>query len=211
MSGEEGFQRAGSDRRSHQLRLVEYSQRRPGRLTSRLLTKMRQLLARDAGSAINFASNPDMTPSTSTSYLLTVMIPTYKEKLGVRLLRELRTVTAALDNIAAGQGAVAADILSQRLKALELQLNDNGWHRAQYLELIAPEGAGLAEQDEQRMAAREQALEAKMQLQSRPRTPWTAEGKGKGEGVGKGRGKKGGKRGKWTSPEQDTKEKTPVA
>ena len=80
MSGEEGFQRAGSDRRSHQLRLVEYSQKRPGRLTSRLLTKMRQLLARDAGSAINLASNPDMTPSTSTSYLLTVMIPTYKEK-----------------------------------------------------------------------------------------------------------------------------------
>ena len=30
-----------------------------------------------------------------------MMIPTYKEKLGVRLLRELRTVTAALDNIAA--------------------------------------------------------------------------------------------------------------
>jgi hypothetical protein len=67
--------------------------------------------------------------------------------------------------------------LTQRLKALELQLSDNGfiierrrklssgsWHRAQYLELIAPERAGLAE-DEQRMAAREQALEAKMQQQ----------------------------------------------
>ena len=58
--------------------------------------------------------------------------------------------------------------MSQRLKALELQLNDNGWQWAQYLKLIAPEGAGLAEQEEQRMAAREQALELKMQQQARP-------------------------------------------
>ena len=211
-SGDEGFRGGGPDRRSHQLRLVEYSQRRPGRLTSRLLTKMQTLLSRDAGPPFQGdASRTDMTPATATSYLLTVMIPTYREKLGIRLLRELRTVSSALDNIAAGRGEVAADILSQRLKALELQLNDNGWQRAQYLELIAPEGAGLAEQEEQRMAAREQALEMKMLQQVRPRAPWTPDGKGKGDSIPKGKGKKGGKKGRWGAPEGEQKEKPPPA
>ena len=213
LSDEEGFQRGAPDRRSHQLRLVEYSQRRPGRLASRLLVKMRGLLARDAGSPFNLASGPDLTPSTATSYLLTVMIPSYREKLGIRLLRELRTVAAALDNIACGQGEAAADILGQRMKAFELQMSDNGWQRAQYLELIAPEGAGLAEQDEQGMAAREQALEAKMMQQvNRPKPIWnTSEGKGKGDGQYKGKGKKGGKKGKWTPAEAENKGGTPVA
>eukprot|EP00435_Cladocopium_sp_Y103_P044150 s460_g12.t1 len=97
-----------------------------------------------------------------------------------------------------GRAECAADHLAQRLKALELQLVDNGWQRAQYLELIAPEGANLAEQDEQRMAAREQAMEAKMRQQVQQRTPWSPDNKGKGDPKGKGRGKKGGKRGEWT-------------
>eukprot|EP00435_Cladocopium_sp_Y103_P041227 s979_g11.t1 len=209
-SDDPDFRGGGSDKRSHQLRLVEYSQKRPGRLTSRLLTKMQGLLSRDAGPPILSASSQDLTPPTATSYLLTVMIPTYRERLGVRLLRELRTACAALDNIACGRGEVAADILSQRVKALELQLNDNGWQRAQFLELIAPEGAGLAEQDEQRMAARENALEQKMQNQLKPRTSWSGEGKGKGEYPHKGKGKKGGKKGKWSTPEGE-KEKPPAA
>ena len=175
---------------------------------------MRGLLARDAGSPFNIASNPDLTPATATSYLLTVMIPTYRDKMGIRLLREIRTVSAALDQIACGQGEIAADILGQRLKALELQMNDGRWQRAQFLELIAREGAGLAEQEEQRMAAKEQALEARMlQVVGRPKGAWTpSEGKGKGEGLNKGKGKKGGKRGKWQPADQaDNKAAAPIA
>ena len=153
---------SGQEEPSAQLGLVEYFQRRPGRLTSRLLTKMQTLLSRDAGPPFNAASSRDLTPATAASYLLTVMVPTYREKLGIRFLRELRTVSAALDHIASGHGEVAGDIPSQRMKALELQPNDGGWQRAQFLELMAPEGAGLAEQEEQWMAAREQALEQKI-------------------------------------------------
>ena len=63
-------------------------------------------------------------------------IPTHREKLGVRLLREMRTIAGAVDEIARGKPEAAGDILSQRLKALELQLVDNSWQRAQFLELI---------------------------------------------------------------------------
>ena len=150
-----------------------------------------------------------MTPATATGYLLTVLIPTHKDKLGVRLLRELRTISMALDYVATGRQEAAADLLAQRMKALELQLVDGGWQRAQYLELIQPEGARLAQQEEQRMAAREQATEAKLRLQVQPKAPWNPEPKGKGDGKGKGRGKKGGKRGEWTTAAAEIKEKAP--
>ena len=208
-SAEEGFQRGVSDRRSHQLKLVEYSQKRPGRLASRLLVKMQELLARDTGTPINLLASENMTPATATGYLLTVLIPTHKDKLGVRLLREMRTVAMALDYVATGRQEAAADLLAQRMKALELQLVDGGWQRAQYLELIQPEGASLAEQEEQRMAAREQATEAKLRLQVQPKAPWNPEPKGKGDVKGKGRGKKGGKRGEWTTAAAEIKEKAP--
>jgi hypothetical protein len=97
------------------------------------------------------------------------------------------------------------------MKAFELQLNDGGWQRAQFLELIAPEGAGLAEQEEQRMAAREQALEQKMLQQVKPRPTWQPEGKGKGDVAQKGKGKKRGRRGKRSAPEGEAKDKTPPA
>ena len=83
--------------------------------------------------------------------------------------------------------------------------------KSSILGLIPPEGASLAEQDEQRMAAREQATEAKMRQQVQQKTPWTPEPKGKGDGKGKGRGKKGGKRSDWASSPVENKDKPPPA
>ena len=205
-SDESDFQGGASEKRGQQLRLVEYAQHRPGRLTSRLLLKMQGLLAKDTEAPFNRKSlESNMTPATATPYLLTVMVPTYKEKMGVRLLRELRTLAAALDEIAQGKPAAAGDILSQRLKALELQLSDGGWQRAQYFELIPPEGAGLAERSEQRMAAKEHAQEIKMR-QYLNRDAWKPDWKGKGDGKGKkGKDKDGGKKGKGKESNQETK------
>ena len=68
----------------------------PGRLTSRLLLKMQNLLAKE-GAPINQERPGNMTPETATAYLLTILIPTHREKLGVRLLREMRTIAGAVD------------------------------------------------------------------------------------------------------------------
>eukprot|EP00438_Fugacium_kawagutii_P018628 Skav224574 [mRNA] locus=scaffold246:87657:89250:- [translate_table: standard] len=210
---ESGFRGAASEKRSQQLRLMEYALLKPGRLTSRLVLKMQQLLARESGAAINDLSRlSTLTPPVATSYLLTVMVPTHRERLGVRLLREIRTLTAALDELARGENARAGDIISQRLKALELQLTDGGWQRAQFLELIPPEGPQLAERSEQAMAAREQAAEAKMRqyLPGVGRSTWYPEGEtSKGKGKGKQKGKKGsGQKGQ--NPPQESP-KAPVA
>ena len=53
----------------------------------------------------------------------------------------------------------AADVLAQRLKALELFQSDGGWNRAQYLELLDAEGPSLLGRDEAVMASKEWAGE----------------------------------------------------
>ena len=205
---EESFQGGASDKRSHQLQLVEYAQRRPGRLTSRLLLKMQGLLSRDTGAPFNLqAERITMTPPAATAYLLTILVPTLQGRMGQRTLREFRTIAGAVDEIAKGNFRVAADLLTQRLKALELSMTDNGWDRASFLELIPPEGAGLAERGEQGMAAREQANEMKMRGGYQGRGNWNYEGKGKNDQRPKGRGKKGAKNQKG----QDNHEKPPPA
>ena len=143
---------------------------------------MRTLLAREEGARTE-------TPSTATSYFLTVMAPSYQEKLNLRMRREMRTVALALDQIAAGQSPQAADALAQRLKALELQVSDQSWSRAQHLELLPREGAALVDKDETYMATKEQAVDAKMRTAI---SGWGPKGKGKDDDAkGKGKGKKG--------------------
>eukprot|EP00438_Fugacium_kawagutii_P002432 Skav223208 [mRNA] locus=scaffold2072:203972:205516:+ [translate_table: standard] len=194
--------------KSKQLQLMEYSMRKPGRLASRLLTKMRTLLAREEGALSS--SGMSLTPSTATSYFLTVVVPTHQARMGRGLQREMRTVAKALDLIASGSNERAADVLGQRLKALEMMVADGSWARAQHIELLPPEGATLVEHDETVMATQEQVLENKLK-------GWKGKGIGKDldqrpKGKeGKGKDKRGGKwsnKASWgTPPAEAEKEK----
>ncbi|CAE7762207.1 unnamed protein product [Symbiodinium sp. CCMP2592] len=159
-SSDSSFREASSSR-DRQLQLLEYSERYPGRLSARLLQKMRMLLARDGG-ALNFAAREDPAPPVATSYLLTIMVPEYRAKVGVRLLRELKTLCKALDLVVEGEARRAADLLAQRVKAIEASLAGDHWLKAQFLELVPREGSLLMETDEAVMAARQLALETKV-------------------------------------------------
>ncbi len=113
------FQVGVPDKKAHQLILQEYAEKRPGRLTARMLQKMSTLMSRSGTPANQMNPVQDRTPPVATPYLLTVILPTCKEKLNIRFLRELKTLSYALDFIALGQGERASDILAQRMKALE--------------------------------------------------------------------------------------------
>ncbi|CAJ1433719.1 unnamed protein product, partial [Effrenium voratum] len=147
--------------RSRQLQLQEYALRKPGRLASRLLIKMQDLISREGGPpATDLRSNA--TPACGVNYFHTILVPTYRDKMHLRLSRELRTLLMALDAVAKGESPRAADLLAQRVKALELYLCDQTWHRAQHLELIPGEGPGLVDKDELWMASREMGGEMKL-------------------------------------------------
>eukprot|EP00439_Symbiodinium_sp_Y106_P065143 s176_g10.t1 len=63
-------------------------------------------------------------PPVPSSYLLTIMVPEFRTKLGIRQLRELKTLCRAVDLVVEGEARPAADILAQRavMAARELAL-----------------------------------------------------------------------------------------
>ena len=217
-SEESSFQAGVPEKKSQQLVLMEYADHKPGRLAARLLQKMAQIASR-TGAPMNsvLAANVTRTPQAAVQYYLTVLYPQHKEKMPLRLQREMRTLAQALDYLGAGELERCADLVAQRLKALELTIHDQGWSRAQFLELIPLETAGLADAEEQRMASKEQLMEAKMRK-------WLMGQRGgpKGEiqatedvraqpGKGKWKGGKKGDRGKGKGAEPPSKDKPPVA
>jgi len=74
-----------------------------------------------------------------TTYLTTAMIPgaaAAGQHMGVRTMREMRTLSEALDALIRGEPAKAGDILMQRFRAAEMAVSDGHWTLAQHLELI---------------------------------------------------------------------------
>ena len=118
-SGEDSVFReapAGSTSLSGQQKLVRYSQKYPGRLASRLLLKMKEGAARELVGANN---EEGATPPLASHFVLTVLMPQLGSKASLRTQRELRTLAKGLDLLARGETSQCADLLGQRIKALE--------------------------------------------------------------------------------------------
>lgn len=180
--------------KSGQQALVLYSHRKPGRLAARLLLKMQSEVALGSTGA---TTNPkDRTPPTATHYFLTIMAPQLGSRMNLRTQRELRTLVVAVDHLARKAPARAADVLSQRIKALERATTEGHWNTAQFLELIPSEMSTLLERDEQAYVAKEYLQEMKVRNYEKPRLVTGGGGKKGDKGQGKGRGDQGGGKGK---------------
>ena len=129
----------------------------------------------------------------ASAYYLNVFVPLYKDRIAAPRMRELRHWCRVLDHVAKDEFGNAADVIAQRIKAVEKAFVDNSWTQATHLELIEPDGATLLDKSEDLMLVREAELELK--VRGPARAPWY-DGKGKGKkGQGKdyqwGKGKKG--------------------
>ncbi|CAK0794640.1 unnamed protein product, partial [Prorocentrum cordatum] len=109
--------------------------------------------------------------------------------MGPRYSREARTVCRALDLLAQRKYGECADLLAQRLKALERALVDGHLDRAIWCELIAPDSIALMDRDEDRMLATEQQLEQRLRQRPAWIQPSHDKGSGKGKDKDKGKGK----------------------
>ena len=173
--------------KSGQMALMGYSLRHPGRLAARLLLKMKSEVA--LGSTGANMESDDKTPAVGVQYLLQILTPHLGARMNVRTQRELRTLMVILDLLARNQPARAADVVSQRVKALERATSEGNWSSAQFLELIPTEAASMLERDEEVYLSKEALLEQRLKGGERP--SWKAQkGDPKG-GKGKGRGQKG--------------------
>ena len=114
---------------------MSWAEEYPGRLAARLLQRMENNVGRD-GEANSWAK--DSAPAAARAYHIRVLKVTYPD-MTPRNARELHTLAVLLDHLALGRTKHAADIIAQRIKALERSIVDMGkWDHAQYLELIPP-------------------------------------------------------------------------
>ena len=184
-SSEESSFRKGSSvsAKSSQMRLVRYAERHPGRLASRLLLKMQEATAR--GALEPSGETKSLTPAVAQNHLLTVLLPSLGEKAGVRTRRELKTLTKVLDSLVRGDPAGAADVVAQRVKALERASHEAHWGTAQYLEL-------LPDRSEETFVTAQFLLDQKIKSYDQPDRRRPPKGGKDKEGKGKdGKNKKG--------------------
>ena len=80
----------------------------------------------------NPADRGELTPPSAVHYFHTMIVPQLGQRLGMRAHRETRTLCAALDMLARKLPAHAADVLGQRLKAIEKSCHDGHWQAAQF-------------------------------------------------------------------------------
>ena len=182
--------------KSSQQRLLAYTNRCPGRLACRLLLKMQAATARDTvGPA---SSKSSRTPPVAMHHILTVLLPNLGAKAGLRSARELRTLGSIMDQLAVGSPSKAADIVCQRIKAVERASHEGHWGSAQFLKLLPPENSMLLGRNEEMFVTKEYLLDQKLKSYDRP--PGRGEGGGKGKAKGaKGKTKEKGDRGLGTN------------
>ena len=93
--------------------------------------------------------------------------------LGPNTLRELKTLSEIMDQLAAGQFGRAADVATQRYKAIEMAMQDGDWKRASHLELLPDAKRLLTGRDEQELITRELRHEMRLRkFLDEGRAPW---------------------------------------
>ena len=132
-------------------KLAEWADQNEGVLTARLLQRMADALGRDGKRR---SWDITSTPAVANSYVLQV-IQTSFPSLGGRNQRELLTLAEALDRMASGDYGRAADVLSQRFKAIEMALHDGEWSRASHVEILPQTGRPLLSRQEEALVARD--------------------------------------------------------
>ena len=137
----------------------------------------------------------EMTPPAAVHYFHTMIVPQLGQKLTFRAHRELRTLCTVLDLLARKQPAHAADLVGQRVKAIEKSCHDGHWAAAQYLELLGPDGGGLLERGEEVFMNREHLLGLKLKGWQRKRSQGERRKEREGQGKRKRRKQRQGQEG----------------
>ena len=74
----------------------------------------------------------------------------------------MMTLCTVMDLLAQKRFAEVGDVVSQRLKAVEVSDRDEGWNRARFIELVPEDGQMLATQAELNLAGKEIERERKV-------------------------------------------------
>ena len=120
----------------------DYSQAHPGRLYEQAMAGVASRLGERVGPGF-VVNQPRM-----SAYLQSVICNKHP-KIAVPILRELRTLAEAIDELSAGHVASTADLAMQRFKAIEHSLSHQGkWQLARALEVTRDEDTLVSVEEE---------------------------------------------------------------
>ena len=139
-------------------KLAVWADGHPWVLSARILQMMSDQLGRD-GRRRDWL--PEECPPVATNYVHQILRPQFPS-MGARNRRELDTLGEIMDRLAVGEFGRAADLVTQRFKAVEMALHDGDWTRATHLELLADPKRLLTSRDEEELIARELRDEMKL-------------------------------------------------
>jgi hypothetical protein len=138
--------------------ISEIAARHPGLLLSNALQEIGKYLQTRSGPA-----NGETEVGRVLTYVMTVYMQRFtSQEIGIRNLRELRTLAEALDALLEGNLARVGDLLVQRLKAIEMAVFDGNWNLARHLELIPPQEVTLVSVPEKAQAAKVELQRVKL-------------------------------------------------
>ena len=136
-------------------RIHRIHEKRPGALANMTLKRCQELLERAVGRGA--AQKETELPAVARAYLSQIYLNRHNEaSIGLRNLRELRTLSTLIDYLAMNDPLRALDVAVQRVKSIELFVVQGQWNQASLLELILPE-------DEQRAWSREELKAAQQE------------------------------------------------
>ena len=160
-------------------------QKYPGCLAATTVMEARNSLVTAAGTS--WALEKNALPPVLTQYVRQTVLGS----MGAPMAQEVLTVAQALDHLLLGKVGSCADLLGQRLKALESLGKGSHWTIARQHELIRVDSQGLADEAEHREAAsrarEDDKLRGMLARSYQGSKPDNSQGKGK-----KGKDSKGG-------------------
>ena len=171
--------------RGGKTKLLQYHQRHPGKLARQMLELMEKEV-RDESDIAERRSKRKMPVVGKAFHRVLLRSHPY---MGKRNQQELLTLLTTLDHLAGGRWQKAADIIAQRVKALEKHMQDDPtFAQARFLELVDADSTSLVSPDEcelmMRNRKREMALATYVRPDPRPwggSKGWKDWGKGKGQ------------------------------
>ena len=132
--------RRDTDLAGKQRRLRKMAEAKPGCLLSRGYGLMHEQLGTLYGDKGVTSSADNLLQPAAVRYLLSSALPLMDlRKVGKEKLRELRTLSSALDLIVSGKIGLAGDYLMQRMKSILMGMRDGSTTASRYLELIPME------------------------------------------------------------------------
>ena len=152
----------------------------PGALSAAAIGEAKKHLVTSAGNTMSMDKRS--LPPIMSQYARQVVTP----GMSPPLTQEVLSVALAIDYLMVGRVAGACDVLCQRMKSLESLGRGNHWAEGRQLELMRGDGAGLADEEESRAAAKQAREEER--LRALTQRPYGSRGNEPNQG---GKGKKG--------------------